>query len=105
LKRLRLAKEFGFNHARHHTHFVNEEYYQACDEMGLLVSAEFPWTWFGQVTEQGRQVQQHQWAAAIKRYRNHPSIVHWSVSNENYEAFADGPLMYRIAKSLDPTRP
>ncbi|MCW5556236.1 MAG: hypothetical protein KIT22_00055 [Verrucomicrobiae bacterium] len=36
--------------------------------------------------------------------RNHPSIVTWCMGNELYEGLPDGPLMYRQARELDPTR-
>ena len=42
LKRLRIIKSFGFNHVRHHSTMMPPEYYEACDEVGMIVNAEFP---------------------------------------------------------------
>ena len=108
LKRLRVAKEYGFNHVRHHSHMLPDEYYDACDEVGMLVSAEFPIGYphfFEKATEAALELYKSEWAAAIKRHRNHPSIFDWSMGNEMWEGTALAPEMYRIAKGLDPTRP
>jgi beta-galactosidase/beta-glucuronidase len=42
LKRLRTIKSYGFNHVRHHSTIMPPEYYDACDEVGIISMAEFP---------------------------------------------------------------
>ena len=42
LKRLRMIKSYGFNHVRHHSTIMPSEYYDACDEVGIIATAEFP---------------------------------------------------------------
>ena len=42
LKRLRTIKSYGFNHVRHHSTIMPPEYYDACDEVGMISTAEFP---------------------------------------------------------------
>ena len=42
LKRLRTIKSYGFNHVRHHSTLMPPEYYDACDEVGIIATAEFP---------------------------------------------------------------
>lgn len=42
LRQLRLAKSYGFNFIRCHSHFLPPEFYDACDEVGLFVSPELP---------------------------------------------------------------
>lgn len=108
LKRLRLIKEYGFNHVRHHSHFLPPEYYEACDEVGMLVSAEFPIAYkqfYEKATGPALELYKTEWAAVIKRFRNHPSIFDWSMANEMYSSFAIAPELYRTAKELDGTRP
>ena len=39
-QRLRAIKAFGFNHCRHHSIVMPHEYYDACDELGMLPSPE-----------------------------------------------------------------
>jgi hypothetical protein len=120
LSRLRLIKSYGFNHVRHHSTLLPPEYYDACDEVGVVSTAEFPIvyapflpgrgeTWRAHVapgTDPGPALETHrrEWAAAIRQLRNHPSILCWVMGNELYE---DVPLRQEFADSaraLDPTR-
>ena len=41
LARLRTIKLYGFNHVRHHSTMMPPEYYDACDEAGMIATAEF----------------------------------------------------------------
>ena len=108
LKRLRVAKEYGFNHVRHHSHLLPPEYYDACDEAGMLVSAEFPIAYqrfYDQAGDAAMDLYRKEWTAAIKRFRNHPSIVDWCMGNEMWNGVPLAPELYAMAKELDPTRP
>ncbi|MCX6995635.1 MAG: hypothetical protein NTV49_00770, partial [Kiritimatiellaeota bacterium] len=42
LRQLRLIKSYGFNHVRHHNTVLPPEYYEACDEVGVITTVEFP---------------------------------------------------------------
>jgi hypothetical protein len=120
LKRLRIIKAYGFNHVRHHSTIMPPEYYDACDEFGMITTAEFPIaysmflpgigdTWKARVpkgTDPGPAIETYkrQWTAAIKRHRNHPSILCWVMGNEFWNGI---PLRYdfqRIARENDPMR-
>ncbi|MCP4645208.1 MAG: hypothetical protein GY851_32500 [bacterium] len=108
LDRLRIAKEFGFNHVRHHSHLLPPEYYEACDEVGMLVSAEFPIAYqrfHDAASDAALNLYRQEWTAVIKRFRNHPSIMDWCMGNELYKGIPIAPELHRIAKTLDPTRP
>ena len=107
--RLRVAKSYGFNYVRHHSHFVSPEYYEACDEVGMFVSPELPIAYprfYERAHGAALELYKTEWTAAIKRYRNHPSIFDWCMSNELWEGMPRvGEDLYRIAKELDTTRP
>ncbi len=109
LDRLRVAKSYGFNFVRHHSHFVAPEYYAACDEVGMFVSPELPIGYprfYDRAHGAALELYTSEWTAAIKRYRNHPSIFDWCMANELWEGMPRiGPDLYRLAKELDPTRP
>ena len=107
-KKIGMAKEYGFNHVRHHSHFLPPEYYDVCDELGMLVSPELPigyQTFYNKAKGPALELYKTEWAAAIKRFRNHPSIFDWCMGNEMYDAIPISPDLYRIAKGLDTTRP
>ncbi len=108
LERLKVAKQYGFNYVRHHSHFLPDEYYEACDEVGMFVSPELPIAYmrfYNRATEKGLALYESEWISAIKRYRNHPSIFDWCMGNEFWSGIPLGPRLYELAKGLDPTRP
>ncbi|MBN2505088.1 MAG: hypothetical protein JXQ71_00180 [Verrucomicrobia bacterium] len=119
-QRLRLIKSYGFNHVRHHSTIMPPEYYDACDEIGILPTAEFPIAydsflpggehWKRHVrpgTDPGPawETYKREWAAAIRRHRNHPSILAWVMGNELWNGIALRHEFKRLARELDPSRP
>jgi hypothetical protein len=105
-RRLQLAKDYGFNFARHHSWIPLEEYLDVADELGMMVQPEFPiaYRWDLASTPEGRRLYLEQWEEVIRLHRNHPSIVAWCMGNELYDSFDLAPEMYRLAKKTDPTR-
>ena len=84
-KRIRLLKSFGFNHIRCSHNPYSEDFYRLCDEYGILVVDELYDKWLKQYSG-GRVDWTLQWQNDItewvKRDRNHPSIILWSLGNE-----------------------
>jgi len=108
VKRLKLAREYGFNYVRHHSHFLPVEYYDAADEVGMLVSPELPiayLNYYRRAKAPALELYKTEWSSVIRRLRNHPSILDWCMGNEMWDAVPISPALYRIAKRLDPTRP
>jgi hypothetical protein len=120
LARLRTIKSYGFNHVRHHSTIMPPEYYDACDELGILCTAEFaiPYDGFmpgtgavwksnvapGTSPAAATDTYRREWMAAIKRHRNHPSILCWVMGNEIWDGIPLRTDFARIAKESDPSR-
>lgn len=108
---LALIKEMGFNGLRVHGKIESPAFLSECDRIGLLVWEELPPAYeFGDATASHLL---QEWQAAIRRDRNHPSIVAWVAFNESWgvpNLFQDSAQqhfvqsMYHLAKALDPTR-
>ena len=107
-KRLRLLKDFGFNHIRTSHNPYSESLLDLCDSLGILVVDELYDKWLTQYCG-GRtpwtELWQHDLPEWIKRDRNHPSIVFWSLGNELQTywniPYADwGVTPYRMMKPL-----
>ncbi|MBP5771831.1 MAG: DUF4982 domain-containing protein [Bacteroidaceae bacterium] len=107
-KRLQLLKEFGFNHIRTSHNPYSESLLDLCDELGILVVDELYDKWLTQYAG-GREPWVNQWQHDIpewiRRDRNHPSIVFWSLGNELQTywniPYADwGVTPYRMQKQL-----
>lgn len=116
-KRLRLLKDFGFNHVRTSHNPYSESFLDLCDELGILVVDELYDKWLTQYAG-GRKDWKEQWQEDlpewVKRDRNHPSVIMWSLGNELQLLwdipYADwGVTPYKLQKTLlnryDKTRP
>lgn len=101
--RIRRLKEMGSNAYRTSHHPPAPELLEACDRLGFLVLDEH--RLMGPSPEQLSQLE-----AMIRRDRNHPSVILWSVGNEEWaiEGNEKGARitasMQAVAKRLDPTR-
>ncbi|MBP2161017.1 MULTISPECIES: beta-galactosidase GalA [Asticcacaulis] len=100
--RLRLLKEMGCNAYRASHNPPTPEVLDACDELGLLVIDE---TRLMTSSKEGLE----NLRSMIVRDRNHPSIILWSVGNEEPQQGTErGAIitrtMKRLCNELDPTR-
>jgi beta-galactosidase len=107
-RRLKMLKEFGFNHVRTSHNPYSESFLNLCDSLGLIVVDELYDKWLKQYTG-GRRDWMEQWPYQlpewIKRDRNHASVAIWSLGNElqTYASlpFGDwGVTPYRMLKSV-----
>ena len=107
-KRLKLIKAFGMNHIRTSHNPYSREFIELCDKHGILLVDELYDKWTRQHTggkvpfEQQWQYDVPEW---IKRDRNSPSVVLWSLGNELQQdpnqPFNDfGVTMYKLQKTL-----
>ncbi|MCR5697412.1 MAG: DUF4982 domain-containing protein [Marinilabiliaceae bacterium] len=107
-KRIKLMKEWGLNHIRTSHNPYSREFIELCDRNGILVVDELYDKWTRQHTggrvafEQLWQTDVPEW---IKRDRNSPSVIAWSLGNElqqdpnmPYNDF--GVTMYKLMHEL-----
>lgn len=110
-----MLKRAGFNAVRTSHNPPSTAFLDACDHIGLLVIDEAfdGWAWKKTPHDYG-EVFEEQWPvdleAMIRRDRNHPSVIAWSIGNEilerkSPEAVEIAGEMAALCRSLDPTRP
>jgi hypothetical protein len=104
-KHLLLAKQYGFNYVRHHTHCEVPEFYEAADEVGIMVQPELPY--YGD-TPSSRdptlfQPETHL-TELIDHYRRYVSLSTYCMGNEDHITPPLDRKLYDLAKWLDPTR-
>jgi beta-galactosidase len=107
LQRFRLAvmREMGSNAVRTSHNQPTPELVEACDRMGMMTMCETR-----QMSSSPEGL--HQLELMVKRYRNSPSIIIWSIGNEEWilqDAMAEqgakiAATMVRRCHELDPTR-
>jgi hypothetical protein len=109
-RQMRLVREMGFNLLRCHIKVPDPAYLDAADEAGLLVWCELPnWLRFGtRAADRGRETLREM----VTSLGNHPSIVAWTIINEDWgtrvrDESRDRRWLsatYDWLKALDPTR-
>ncbi|QBG47006.1 glycoside hydrolase family 2 protein [Verrucomicrobia bacterium S94] len=122
-RRLQNLKELGCNAIRTAHNPMAPEFMDLCDRMGFLVMDEFVDKWEHQIRPNADPLNDPKFAEpnfrkewkknfrqTIRRDRNHPSVIIWSVGNENYPAGSEkqneGLAEYcNFVRSIDPTRP
>lgn len=112
--RMQKLQEFGCNAIRCSHNPMTPAMYEACDELGLLVMDEnrHPGSsisvksWVGQPYDNTWHI-----ASMVLRDRNHPSVIMWSMWNEEF-AMQNTPFAREMMAALiqavhkyDPTRP
>ncbi len=115
-------KDFGYNAIRCSHNPYSENFYRIADRVGMLVVDELFDKWSDDVYWGGRQPLSNIWYRLIpewiKRDRNRPSVILWSLGNElqirepwaGFEGMNDwGVTTYRVfdqvVKRFDKTRP
>ncbi len=107
-KRLKLIKQFGMNHIRTSHNPYSRDFIKLCDKYGILLVDELYDKWTRQHTG-GKVAFEEHWQQEVpewvKRDRNSPSVVLWSLGNELQQdpnmPFNDfGMTMYKLQKTL-----
>ena len=84
-KRIQLMKEFGMNHIRTSHNPYSRQFVELCDKYGMLIVDELYDKWTRQHSGTRAPFMNH-WAYDVsewvKRDRNSPSVVMWSLGNE-----------------------
>nr|WP_237488167.1 glycoside hydrolase family 2 TIM barrel-domain containing protein [Hufsiella ginkgonis] len=114
-RQLEILKKMGCNAIRTAHNPPATELLDLCDKMGFIVMDEAFDVWKKKKTSKGYHLDWDEWHKTdledqVKRDRNHPSVMIWSIGNEIREQFdSTGVAITReltaIVKSLDPTRP
>ena len=107
---MEIIREIGANTLRlaHYQHA--DEFYDLCDENGMIVWAEIPYITMHM--KNGRENTLSQMEELIAQCYNHPSIAVWGLSNEitaasavNEDLLENHRLLNELCHRMDPTRP
>ena len=103
-----LMKQFGFNSVRTSHYPADPAFYDLCDEYGIYVMDEANVETCGADAELSNNecwlfAQMERVAGMVKRDKNHPSIIFWSLGNESGVG-ANNAARASWVKDYDPTR-
>ena len=103
LKMARQIRSAGFNFVRNHTAINMPEFFEACDEVGLMVQPELPY--YGDWSADGQRFDPCGDAESLYRhYRRYPSFAVYSFGNEGYFGRYLSRRLYEEVKARDPDR-
>ena len=110
-----LFKEANINYIRTSHYPPSEEFVSICDSLGFFVELENPFCWVSHGAGEGSSILDFtdsrylKWLRTttletVEQYRNHPSVIIWSLANESYwsENWQKIKMLY---DSLDMSRP
>ena len=113
-RRLEIFKSGGCNAIRTAHNPPDPTFLDACDRVGMLVMDEAFDQWVAPKNPYDYNLYFNEWherdlTAMVKRDRNHPSVVMWSIGNEIKDQYTEvGPGLARemiaLCHKLDPTR-
>jgi len=112
LEDVKWVKRLGLNHIRKSQIVADPRYLYHCDRLGVLVWGEMANAGEKHFSPRATEIALREWKRTIDRDFNHPSIVTWVYSNENW--MHAGELQdridhyrraYQLMKEWDPTRP
>ena len=78
-----MVKEMGANFVRLGHYQQSRIVLDLCDELGLLVWEEIPWSRGGLGGDIYKEQARRMLRAMIDQHRNHPSVIIWGLGNEN----------------------
>ncbi len=115
-RKLQIMKEMGANAIRTSHNPPASEFLDLCDELGFVVLDEAFDEWLKPKVPNAYSNYFKEWAERdltdlIKRDRNHPSVIMWSIGNEILEqsdkqqGFTVAKFLADICRKVDPTRP
>lgn len=89
-RQMTLLKEMGCDSLRTSHNMPCEEQLEVCDELGIMVMAESFDAWTIAKVQNGYNLFFKDWwkrdiEHLVKKCRNHPSVVMWSIGNEVYD--------------------
>ena len=112
-----MAETGNYNSLRMHLGFINPHVLQQADSTGMMIIPEF-WGWYDNGDLRFPIAKAKEWAPnaaetmrrVVRRHRNHPSVIMWSLSNETMwdsttpERMAVCEHLVKTVRAADPTR-
>lgn len=111
IRDIEISLALGFNGARLHQKVFEPRFLYHCDKMGYLVWGEYANWGLDYSADAALSVFLSEWAEAVNRDFNHPSIVGWCPFNETWDYRGRQQknellsLIYDYTKTVDKTRP
>ena len=101
---LQIARAYGFDYVRLHTHVESPEYFEAADEVGIMVQPALPYEGNQPATRDGCYAPLDDLNELIHQYRRYISLTTYCMGNEGWHDLEVRESLFKLAELLDPTR-
>lgn len=101
---IRLMKAANINAIRTSHYPYGSGFYDLCDQLGMYVADELPYCWCATDDPETRPSFEQRARETLWRDKNHPSVILWSIGNENKEG-ENLQVVSDLVTQLDNTRP
>lgn len=114
-RKVAILKEWGFNAIRSAHNPISRSMLDACDELGMYVVDEYADVWYQRKNPYDYacdfpKSHEADIAAMVRKDLNHPSVIMYSIGNENVEPYENRGVqvaheLATAVRRLDPSRP
>lgn len=110
IRDIELIKQANCNHVRTCHYSDDPRWYELCDEYGIFLVAEAnveshgAWNDFNEEPRIKAAITDRN-VANVANFKNHPSVIIWSLGNECGEGGSNFRATLKTIKEIDPTRP
>ena len=102
---LKKAKDFGFVYVRHHTHCEVPEFFDAADEVGMMIQPELPYEGKNPSARNDQYFRPFEDLKELnEHYRRYVSFATYSLGNEGTFGPRYDEELYNLITKLDPSR-
>lgn len=101
-------RQGNVNYIRTSHYPPDEALLDVCDSLGMFVELEAPFCWAHKTVVPAKLVSEvitRQHIETVNQYRNHPSILMWSLGNESKKYNEYFSASAEVVREMDPTRP
>jgi len=106
---VRLAKDANMNMLRVFATVERPEFYDVCDELGVLIYQDYPLQWEGySPSDEFSRACQRQAAELVHLVHNHPAVFMYGGHSEPWNAAVQREIdkpMTAVVRGIDPSRP
>jgi beta-galactosidase len=104
LVHLKIARSYGFNYVRLHTHIETPEYFEAAEDAGIMIQPAIPYEGSRPAVRDGSYSPLDDLDELICNYRRYVSPISYCMGNEGFHHPDTRVALYRFSKMMDPTR-
>ena len=104
LAHLKVARSYGSNFVRLHTHVETPEYFEAAEDVGIMIQPALSYEGSRPAVKGSCYSPLDDLDELVHGYRRYVSLISYCMGNEGFHHWETRRALYRFAKMTDPTK-